>query len=147
MNASFPTGHGPQKNRSLLTCAARGLAISLMLMLLLLIAATVIAYRGDDPGARVVPFSYIIMLVTSLCGGFAAARRRGKQGLLCGALTGIGLAALFLIGYLIMIGDKEASPVRLALSYLIMIALSALGGLAGGRPHSGIRRVRRRKHR
>lgn len=147
MNASFPTGHGPQKNRSLLSCSACGLATALVLMLLLLIAATVIAYRGDDPGARVVPFSYIIMLVTALCGGYAAAHRRGKQGLLCGALTGIGLVAICLIGYLIMLGDGEAAPGRLALSYLIMIALSVLGGLAGGKMRSGVRRVRRRGRR
>lgn len=148
MDASLPLGLKKKKTRSLGGCVLRSIFFSTLLMLLLLMVAAAFAYRSDDPAAQVTPLSYAVALFTFFSGGFSAARRRGRQGLICGLLTGAGMAILFLIGYLCFIGDGEASLGRLLISHLLMLAVSLMGGVLGGvMPAGGTRRVRRSKRR
>lgn len=147
MDASLSLGPN-KKNHSLLSCVVRGILVSALLMLLLLLAATAIAYRSDDPAAKVTPLAYAAALLTFLLGGLLSARRRGRQGLICGGLTGLGLVMLFLVGYLVMLGDGEADLGRLLLSYSVLLAVSILGGgIGSAMPAGGARRVRHPKRR
>lgn len=148
MDSSLPIRSGKKKNTSLFACVSRGLLLSVLLLLALLLAAAALAYQSDDPATLVLPLSYAATLFTSFAGGFAASRRRGRQGLICGVLTGAGLLVLFLLGFLIFLGDSEPDMGRLLLSYLLQLALSVLGGVIGGvMPAGGARRVRKPRRR
>lgn len=149
MNASLPTGYGPQKTRTLLACLCRGLFSALLLMLLLLVAATFYAYRSEDQAACLAPLAYGVAFFTAFAGGFFTAHRRGGQGLLCGALAGLLLVAFFVIGYLALRGEDESGMGRVALTYLLLWAAALLGGLLGAAVavRKGVRRVRHTKRR
>ena len=131
MDASLPLGMNKKQTHSLMGCVLRGILRALLLMLLLLLGAAILAFRSEDPAARILPLSYAITLLTFLMGGLFAGKRRARQGLLCGALAGLGLLMLFLIGYLAMLGEGAADLGHLLLSYLLMLALSLIGGVIG----------------
>ncbi len=136
-----------KRKDALPACIGRGMLLAILLLMLCLLLAAYLACRQDDPAAKVLPYSYIAMLLCMFLGGFFAARRRGRQGLICGALTGIGLLSLFLIGFLIFSGDSDIAGGRLFLSYLLFFAMSLLGGVAGGMlPAGRARRVRPKRH-
>lgn len=148
MDDSLSQRTGKKQNDSLIACVLRGILLSVVLLLLLLLAAAAIAYQNEDPAALVLPLSYLAALINAFLGGFFTAHRRGRQGLICGLLTGSGLVTLFLLGFLVFIGDSEPNLGRLLLSYLLFLAVSVLGGIIGGALPSGRpRRVRRsRRH-
>ncbi|MBO5051594.1 MAG: TIGR04086 family membrane protein [Clostridia bacterium] len=143
MNTSLPLGAG-KKQASLLSCVAGGLLLSLLLLLLLSLVFTLFAYQQADPTAWVRPLSYACALLASLLGGWCAAGRRGRQGLLCGLFTGIGLLALLLCGHLITIGDGASPLGHLALSAVLVVAVAMLGGVFGtARARGGARKHHR----
>lgn len=75
----------------------------------------------------------MVTAATALCilwGGFRAARHLGRQGLLCGAVSGlVYMALLSLLGMLIL-GGAAFSPARLV-SIVLGAVCGALGGVIG----------------
>ena len=145
MDASLPLGRNNRQGR-LLTCVMRGVFLALLLMLLLLLGATAFAYQSEDPTALLVPLAYVIEMLTAFFAGLLAARRRKRQGLLCGLLAGGAMLVLFSLGHLTLVGDSETAFLPLLLSDLLLLAVSLLGGVLGAAmPAGGVRRVRRVK--
>lgn len=146
MDASLPLGRNKKQNHSLMSCVLHGMLRALLLMLLLLLGAAMFAFRSEDPATRILPLSYAVALLTFLMGGLFAGKRRARQGLLCGALTGVGMLLVFLVGYLALLGEGDADLGHLLLSYLLLLALSLIGGVIGASLKlGGARRVRRPK--
>ena len=127
--------------RSLTASVIGALSATFCLLLFLLLIGTTFAYSREDPAALIPSVAYAIGLIAALFCGFTAARMRGKQGFLCGLLSGLALLVIFLIGLLIFMEEEGPSP-SLLLFYPLLLALSVLGGMLGGRKRSG----RRRRH-
>ena len=132
-----------KKERALITCAAKGALITLMLLCGVALLCSAVAYKNDNPGAWVTPLAYLSALVSVFGGGFTAARLRGRQGLFCGLLTGIGVLLLFAVGLLIFAGENELQAGKILLSYLLLYAVTVFGGMAGGARVTKPRRRRR----
>ncbi len=127
-----------KKDRTVITCAAMGSILTMMLICALALLCTVIAYRNNNPSEWITPFAYLSALISALMGGFSAARLRGRQGLLCGLLTGVSVLMLFAVGLLIFTGESELQAGRILIFYALIYALCVLGGILGG--------LRREKH-
>ena len=144
MDASLPLRISKKRTPSLYGCMMRGVLGALLAMLLLSLAATLFAYRSDDPGTHMRALSYGITLLTFFTGGLLTGKRRGRQGLLCGAITGLSLLLLCTIAYLLLTGDHEIDLGRLLVSDGIWLATSLLGGAVGGAaPKKSLHRTRR----
>ena len=143
MDSSLPLSR-KKNNRTLFRCVLRGVLSALALMLLLLLGAAAFAYSSNDPSAKIKPLSYAIMLLVAFFAGLISARLRGRQGLFCGFFSGIALLLLFALGYLSFVGEAEVAFLPLLLSYLLMLALSLLGGMLGTASSTG---SKRRSHR
>ena len=117
------------------------LATVILLPCLLLVAATV-AYNSDNPTALIRPLSYACALFSALFCGFFTARMRGRQGLICGLCSGLGLLCLFLVGLAVFAGEGEMQVTSLLLFYPVLFVLTVLGGILGG-----ARRVDGKRHR
>ncbi|MBQ8858906.1 MAG: TIGR04086 family membrane protein [Clostridia bacterium] len=121
-----------KKRRTMIACIATGLFVFLLLLLGLSLLATRIAYSQSDPSAWILPASYLSSLLAALGGGFTSARLRGRQGLICGLLTGLGVLVISILGLMIFSGDTETDMLRVATSYLFAFLCATLGGLLGG---------------
>ena len=146
MDASLPPRRGRKGKDTLLASVTHGLLCALLLLPCLLLLGGIFAYRSDDPTALVKPLGYATAVLVAFFGGATAARRRKKQGLICGVLTGLALLAFLLLGFFICLDDSEPQLGRLLLSYLLLLVVSTVGGCVGGLlPAGGARRVRRPK--
>ncbi len=119
-----------------------GLLVFLVLLFGLSLLAARIAYGQSDPSAWIMPAAYLSSLLAAMGGGFTAARLRGRQGLICGLLTGVGVLVFCILGFMIFSGDTETNVLRAATSYLFAFLCAALGGLLGG---ANKRRGKRRR--
>ena len=144
MDASLPL---KSKRSSLLGCAVRGALTAFLLMLLLLAAAALFAYKSSDPTALVAPLGYAVAMLGAFFAGLLCARRRGRQGLLCGLLSGVLFLVPSAIGYLALMGEGESTKGQPFVFYLLLLTLSLLGGILGAVLQGGPRRVRKVKRR
>ena len=81
--------------RHWLAALTRALAWSLGLGLIASLVATAAALASPDPNALIAPLSCAITAICSLVGGFVTRRRTRHSPLLCGAIAGAMLVALF----------------------------------------------------
>lgn len=132
-----------KKERSLPACVALGTLGSLALLLGLALLFTVLAYNNDNPGAWVMPLSYLASLAAAFGGGLISARLRRRQGLICGLLTGVGVLLLYAVGLMILSGESDLQAGRILLTYLLLLAMAVLGGVLGGVRVAKPRRRRR----
>ncbi len=132
----------PRAKHSLGGVMLRALLIALFSFALLLFVCAYIAYGSADPTALLRPMAYGITLAVSLIFGFAAAKIRGRQGLLCGGLAGLTMLLLLTVGLLATMDEGGFSPERLLPAFLLAAALAVLGGVLGC-----LRREKRRRPR
>lgn len=121
-----------KKDRTLIACATTGTMITLILLIGLVLISTVIAYKNDNPGAWVTPCAYLSAMLAAFGGGFTGARLRGRQGLFCGLLTGVGVLLIFTVGLLIFTGESELQVGKILLFYTLMYIVTVMGSMAGG---------------
>ena len=130
-----------QKRRTMTACIATGLLVFLLLLLGISLLAARIAYGQSDPSSWIMPTAYLSSLLSAMGGGLTAARLRGRQGLICGLLTGVGVLIFCILGFMIFSGDAETDMLRVAVSYLFVFLSAVLGGALG----SARRSVKRRR--
>ncbi len=88
-----------EADTSLVGAFASGLfALPFVLIIgfVLLLIVTMVAYNASDPHALIPPLSMVALGLTSLLGGFIAARRRRGHPLLSGLLCGLLMNLMFL---------------------------------------------------
>ena len=132
-----------QKRRTMATCIAAGLLIFLLLLFGIALLAARIAYSQSDPSAWIMPAAYLTSLLAALGGGFGCARLRGRQGLICGLLTGVGILIFSILGFMICSGEAETDMLRVASSCLFSFLSATLGGILGGTSKKRAKRRRR----
>lgn len=132
-----------KKRRTLIACIATGLFTFVLLLFGLSLLAARIAYGQSDPAAWIMPVSYLSSLLAAAGGGFTAARLRGRQGLICGLLVGVGVLAVSLLCLALFSKEGEADLMRTVTFYPFSFLCATLGGLAGGANKA--RKPRRRR--
>ena len=146
MDNTLPIAH-KKARRTLSHCLMRGILSALFLMLLMIVIGAVVAYNSPDPTSLIRPLAYGISGLSAALCGLITARLRGGQGLICGLLSGLGLTLFFLLFYFLLGGAGTTPPARLALFYLLLPALSLLGGVLGTVKRTPARRVHHAKRR
>jgi putative membrane protein (TIGR04086 family) len=89
-------------DKKLLLCALRGLFVGIFCAIIFAAVFCLIGHSMDDPNKYVKIFAFISLLAPSFAGGFATARERGAQTILCGACTSLFLLCvmvLFTLGF------------------------------------------------
>lgn len=122
------------------------LFLSVLLLLFLLLVASFLSLRVQDPASLIPALGNGAALLCAFLCGFFAARLRGRQGVLIGATAGLGYLLFFLLGLAILAGDGVLHMGMILFSYLIFLSLSTLGGLLGTKkpkPRRHARRVHR----
>ena len=122
------------KSRTPLSLGAalvRALLLSLLVFAIAIGGGGYIAYQSDNPTALIRPMAYGILLSVSFFFGFLTSRIRGRQGLLCGGLSGAVVLLILTVGLLASLGDEGFSPARVFLTDLLAAALAVLGGILG----------------
>ncbi len=116
-----------------------GLAVSAGLGLVLILAAAAAAYANADPDALIGPLGLAAVALSSLCGGFAAARHGRRAPLVCGLFSAF-LMVLFLLTGNIFFGDETRAALTLGLApevkaglYAVAAILEVVGALLGRR--------------
>ena len=144
MNQSAsPILHRTKKPRSLLSSVGIALLATIIFLPCASFLFTCFAYRSEDPGALIPTFAYASALLSALFCGFFAARMRGRQGLFCGLLSGVGMMVLFLVALFVFAGDGELDTGKILFTDLPVFVLTVLGGVIGGMKRTPKRRRRR----
>ena len=146
MNQSVsPVLHRAKKQRSLTSAVAGAMLGTMIFLPCMAFLLTCIAYGSNDPSRLIPTFAYIAALLSALFCGFLCARLRGKQGLLCGLLSGACMVVLFLLSLFIFSGDAELHAGKILFTDAPVFLLTVLGGIIGGaRPAPKKRRRVRR---
>lgn len=128
----------------ILHATLRGLLLSLLFLLTFLAVGATVALQSEDPTSLIPPISYAALLSSALFSGVCCARTRGKQGLLCGLLSGGLWLCLFALGFFLFSPEGESEPLSLLLLLPVLFLLSVFGGIIGGAKRvRGRGRVRR----
>ncbi|MBE6586181.1 MAG: TIGR04086 family membrane protein [Ruminococcaceae bacterium] len=107
-----------------LMAALFALPVAAMLGFLILLVMSTVAFTDPDPDRLTLPLALGALSLTSLMGGFIAARRGRTNPLLCGALLGLLLLLLLVCGSMIM-GNETA------VSLSTNLPAAAMWGLRG----------------
>lgn len=136
-----PVLHRAKKERSLPSAIGWAILSAAIFLPCIAFLLTLFAYKSSDPTRYIPIFAYIAALTTALFCGFLAARLRGKQGLLCGLLSGLCMVVLFLLALFIFSGGEELHAGRVLLTDIPVFILTLLGSLFG----AARRKPRRRR--
>ncbi|MBQ8174775.1 MAG: TIGR04086 family membrane protein [Clostridia bacterium] len=139
-----PVLHRAKKERSLLSSVGTAVAATAVFLPCMAFLLTFFAYQSNDPGRLIPTFAYIAALTSSLFCGFLCARLRGKQGLLCGLLSGLCMVVLFLIALLVFSGSGELRAAKVLFTDIPVFLFTVLGGMIGGTKRAPKRRRVRR---
>lgn len=119
--------------RGLLSSSLRGFAVAVLCGIALLFVAALAVYSFADPNRYITPTALSVLFISSLLGGFAAAKINRGSALLCGLITAsFFLAALFLLS--LFMDTSLSAGYNLALSLGlrgIAIGTSVLGAYIG----------------
>jgi putative membrane protein (TIGR04086 family) len=110
-----------------------GGAFALLIMLILSLAFSGIAYTRDDPDALLGVFSYATLYISALAAGYISAKRTGQSALAVGALSG-AVIVLVLLLISVCFGDSYSSGYAWSVKMAIrasVILVSVLGGYIG----------------
>lgn len=107
------------------------LALTALVGLLTVTVAAVVAFAGKDPTAQIWPLSMAALAVTSLVGGFIAARRAENRAGFSAVVSGCLFAALLTIPALLLSGGEgqTAAALNPAVLWLIRLGVVLLHGL------------------
>ncbi len=100
--------------------------------ILLVFLFSLLTFRGDDPTATLTLLGLVALGVGALCCGYLAARLWGHSSLIPALLSGAIFAVLIVGIGLCIPGTALPLPMRLW-SLPVMLLLSLLGGLLGGK--------------
>ncbi len=101
--------------------------------IVLISAATAIAYANPDPIALIPPLSLIATLISGFAGGFASAKRAKESPVVCGIIFG-GMMTLLMIASSFILRSAPSSSLEFWQSALLhgaAVLFSLLGALAG----------------
>lgn len=103
-----------------------GTLISLAVGLLLLVASCFIGLSLDDPDKFTPPLALGSLFITALLSGYLSARKHKKNGLLCGAVSGI-----LLTGIMVLLAFAFSLGIRLSLFAICAPAVVVCAAIAG----------------
>lgn len=107
---------------------AKGLAVSALFGLLLILLFSFICFMCKDPDKYMTVFSFVILAFSAFAGAFFSAKKNKESGIFCGMLTGLFFVLLiFLLSFLF---DGNGSVIRYIM-YGAMIIISCIGGYLG----------------
>ena len=114
-------------DKTMLVNSLKSVAAAILLAAILIFGVNLIISSSSDPMKNLTVFAYGILFVTAFAGGAVTSLFNQEKGLIGGALTGGMLAAIICIGYAVIC--KEFSIGKAVLFFILITALSALGGL------------------
>lgn len=120
---------GAKKEKSFFVSVFTGTVIALVVGILLLLAACLIGLSLDDPDKLTAPLALGSLFVTALLAGYLSARGHKKNGLLCGAVSGI-----LLTGIMVLLAFAFGLGIRLSLFAICapaVIVCAAIAGICG----------------
>ncbi len=127
MNKSFEQNAAGEKN--IFLCAARGLAAALVTSMSLACALAALASAMDDPDKYTGIFALAALFTGAVCGGFVTALARGKNAVLCGAVTGLMMiAVMVMLAFSFALGMNMSLFLICAPSIIVTATLGAISG-------------------
>lgn len=108
---------------------AIGLGVGVLISAVALLLAAILMTWVDLPQAAVSPISVAALGLGSLVAGLVAARRFGKNGLLIGAVCGLGLFLITWIAGLLSFGSVQLGFALFKLA--VSVLCGAIGGVLG----------------
>ncbi len=119
--------------KGILSCSLCGLGIAMAVGICLLFAMSAVIYSTNDPNRFVSPAALSVLYISSLFGGFSAAKLNRGSALLCGLLSScMLLAILFLMSLFV---EPTLATDRSLIASLgergIAIGISVLGAAIG----------------
>lgn len=130
-----------KKERGIVPAMFFGFVFTALFSLIFLLLASLFSYNSEDPSSLLMPLAYASLAVSSLVFGFSTAKIAGRNGLVCGLLSGGFLSMLLFVGGMIM--SDSYSPLAALPVFLGVLLVSALGGFLGGRKKEKRRRIGR----
>jgi putative membrane protein (TIGR04086 family) len=131
-----------KRERSFLQAVLLSLAITALSLLSLLLLASALLLKTDNPLALIPACGNGCALFCAFLCGYLAARLRGRQGLIVGAAAGLGYLLVYLLVATVLVGEGNLEIGMLLFSCLFFLALAVLGGMLGS-----LKRERRRRRR
>ena len=101
-----------------------GFIISATAVLILSLLLSLIAYKGQDPTARVGLFALVSLTLGGFFGGVGTSRIKGEGGVGCAAILGV-LGALILIALRLIFSEVGASALLSAATFVGACILGA----------------------
>lgn len=132
----------PKKERSFFTCVLMGTALSLLFGFFLLTLVCIVGLNLKDPSQYTPMLAIAALFATALSAGYLSARRCGKSGLACGALSG-----LLLVGALVLLAFAFEMRIHISLFAICapaVIICSSIAGIVGVGAESTPKKKRRR---
>ena len=119
--------------RGILSCSLCGFGIAIAVGICLLLALSAVIYSTNDPNRFVSPASLSVLYISSLFGGFSAARLNRGSALLCGLLSScMLLAILFLTSLFVEPSPAVDTSLVAAIGQRgIAVGISVLGAAIG----------------
>lgn len=115
--------------RRMVQTATVGIGIGVLMAVVWLLLAAVLMTWVDLPPAAISPISIAALGLGALAAGYVAARRIGKNGLLLGAVCGLGLFLITLIAGLASFGSVQTGFALFKLA--VSVLCGAIGGVLG----------------
>ena len=119
--------------RGILSCSLCGFGIAIAVGICLLLALSAVIYSTNDPTRFVSPASLSVLYISSLFGGFSAARLNRGSALLCGLLSSCMLLAILFLTSLFVEPSPEVDTSLVAAigQRGIAVGISVLGAAIG----------------
>lgn len=118
-----------EENSGMLRPVLKGTAVGSVIAFLLMLACAAVLAARDLPESAAAPMATVAAGIGAFCGGFAAAKSNGRNGLASGAsVGGIMFIVLVIVAVIVSGSDLTAqTPLRLA----VMLLASSAGGVLG----------------
>ena len=124
---------GTKKEKSFFVSVFIGTLIALGAGLLLLLAACFLGLSLDDPEKFTPPLALGSLFITALLAGYLSAHSHKKNGLLCGAVSGILLTGIMvLLAFAFGLGIRLSLFAICAPAVIICAAIAGICGVSSG---------------
>ena len=109
----------------------KGVLAAIISSAVLLLVLSFIAYTRADPDSYVTIFASVALYVSAFICGFVAVKKNRESGLLCGLVSG-AIFTMLIIGMSLIARTTDESSSNLKwVIYLVILGVSALGGVIG----------------
>ena len=123
----------------------KGVLAAIISSAVLLLVLSFIAYTRADPDSYVTIFAGVALYASAFICGFVAVKKNRESGLLCGLVSGAIYAMLIMgMSLIARTTDGSSSPWKWVI-YLVILGISALGGVIGV-PSGKVKRNKRKNH-